>query len=249
MSFEEINAKRLEAEGFYWLLVLAFLSVGLAYLAFIPQSLQVRHTYELPAANCANRLTSDRWTWEFVREGLFALFWLAPFSGLFLLWSRSRTGFWVHVVVLAALLLWGLVNVGYDIDDIGTANLPPNNPRFNPSNLANDKRWCLVYGGQPGTELVCAITAPCPAAQSTMSFEDLQVDGPFSFRVAVNAFFIVFCFVDVVFTAWTYRNILLEWDALLNPTTQEEKEPLEAAVPPTIAEQAKSWKPKRRTLI
>lgn len=253
MSLEEINEKRVEAESFYWLLVLAFFCIAISYHAFIPQSLQVRHTYEFPVSNCANRLTSDRWTWEFIREGLFVLFWFAPITGLFLIWCRSKTGMWLHIVVLAALLLWGLVNVGYDIENIGTANLPPNDVRYNPSNLANDRQWCLVYGGQPGTELVCAIVAPCPAATSAVSFEDLHINGPFSFRVAVNAFFTAFCLVDLIFTAWLYRNILNAWDAILNPVEQEEekKPPEEKTTTDQVKQQIPSgpWKPKNRLHI
>lgn len=202
---------RIKAESFYWLLIIAFFAIWIPYRFFIPLSLHVRHTYQLPAAACSNRLTSDRWTWEFVREGLFTIFLLLPLSGMFMIWTRSRTGLWTHVVLVVALLIWGVVMVGYDVEDIRTANLPPNSNQYNPSNLATDNQWCLVYGGQPGTEIVCANTAPCPGATSAVSFEDLAVDGAFAFRVSFNAFLLCFCLADLIFAVYTWRKVLNDW--------------------------------------
>lgn len=234
---------RLKAEVYYWLLVIAFFGAWIPYRFFIPLTVQVRHTYEFPVAACSNRLTSDRWTWEFIREGLFPLFLLVPLSGLFMIWTRSKTGLWTHFTVIVCLFVWSVVMMGYDIEDLRTANLPPSAPLYNPSNLATDKRWCLVYGGQPGTELVCAITAPCPAATSAVSFEDLAIDGPFAFRVSFLALLICFCVGDLVFTFYNWWKVLNDWlETRSGGGTTEEKKPLVV--------ETKIWsKPKSRAAI
>lgn len=227
MGLSKESLARLQAESYYWLLVIAFLGVWIPFRMFIPMTLQVRHTYELPAAACVNRLTSDRWTWEFVREGLFVLYLLMPFSGVFMIWSRSRTGLWTHLVLLFTMFIWGFVMVGYDIESIGTANVSPLSPQYNPTNLATDKRWCLVYGGQPGTDIVCANSGPCTAAVGAVSFEDLHIDGPFTFRVAFNAIMLSFLAADFVFTLWTWRKLLSDW---MVPDRKSENSPVESKV-------------------
>lgn len=172
---------------------------------------------------------SDRWSWEFIREGLFVFFLLVPFSGFFMIDMKSKTGFWVHIFCLLTLGIWGVFMAGYDIQYVTTANLPPSVGDWSPANPANDKQWCLVYAGQPGTELICANPAPCPNVPP-VAYTDLRVDGPFSWRVSFNAFMLLYIVVDFIFTVWNWRNALNAWlETLEEPEEEEEKtEPIEA---------------------
>ena len=213
----------LNAKWFYWGLFIFFVAIWIPYRFALPLSIDFRHTYELPSQQCVNRLTSDRWTWEYVREGMFVLFILVPFTGFFMLDMKSKTGFWVHTICLLSLGVWSIVMVGYDIQAVTTANLPPGDGAWNPTNPANDKQWCLVYAGQPGTELVCANPAPCPNVPP-VAYTDLRVDGQFSWRVSFNAFMLLFIIVDFIFTVWTWRRTLNAWDATLQ---NEKAEPIE----------------------
>jgi hypothetical protein len=198
---------RTKAETFYWQLVIVFFAFWIPMAAVVQLQMDIRHSYEYPTIGCKNDLTSDRGTWEYIREALIPMFLLVPLSGLFMIWSRSGVGRNTHVVILFIGFVWGISMLGYDIRDIGTANLPPNNDRFNPNNLARDKRYCLYYAGQPGTELICHLTAPCAMgpAVDPLSF---KVDGPFAFRVGWLAYILVHIIVDYIFTIGTWKIVL-----------------------------------------
>lgn len=223
----EQNKNRIGAESYYWIFIFVFVGIWIPFRLFVPLSVQVRHTYELPSTACVNRLTSDRWSWQFMREALFVLYLLIPVTGAFMIWTRSSTGIWVHVIFLFALSIWAVIMLSYDVVDIRNANVPPSDPDWNPANLATDKRWCLVYAGQPGTDLVCANTGPCMGpGVSAVSFEDLRVDGPFSFRVAFNVILMVLMLGDFVFTLWTWWGILRAWDETVVPKDPEAAKPM-----------------------
>lgn len=239
MVLSKESRERLGAESYYWILLFVFMSVWIPFRLFLPLTLQVRHTYELPSTACTNRLTSDRWTWEFMREALFPLFLLLPLTGAFMIWTRSKTGLWVHIVVIFTLSLWSIIMLGYDIADVRNANLPPSHPSWNPALLSTDQRWCLVYAGQPGTDIVCANTGPCMGpGVSAIAPDDLRTDGPFAFRVAFNVLLLAFCLVDFIFTVWTWWVVLRDWDYTVCPRTEEDS-PSEPLMPSPPVEEAK----------
>lgn len=223
----EQTKNRIGAEIYYWAFIFIFMGIWISFRLFIPLSIPVRHTYELPSTNCVSRLTSDRWTWQFMREALFVLYLLIPMTGAFMIWTRSSTGLWVHVFFLFALGIWAIVMMSYDIVDITNANLPPSDEKFDPVNLARDKKWCLVYAGQPGTALICANTAPCMGPHvPAISAEELRVDGPFAFRVAFNVILMVTMVGDAVFTLLSWRGILRAWDDTVVPKDPEATQPM-----------------------
>jgi hypothetical protein len=172
----------------------------------------VRHTYQLPTAACVNGLTSDLWTWEMVRERLFVLFLFLPISGIIMIWSKNKIGFYYHVFSLFCLFVWAMVLIGYNIQDIGGANLPPDNEHWKPTNLAHDPRYCLFYAGYPGTEYYCFIQTPCTlgGAVDPLSF---RVNPMYKFRVGMNLFMVVFIISDWVFSINTWYVWLQTGDA------------------------------------
>jgi hypothetical protein len=190
--------KRLLAETNYWIFVAIFLAAWMPFRFETPIS-NVRHTYELPSTACSNRLTSDYWGWEYFREGLFVVFLLIPYSGLFMLWSKNTHGIIFHLVILAMLMCWGVINVAYDIDDMTRAQLGPTDEHFNEANLARSTQWCLIYGGQPGTELICANIGPCNAT-IPVTTADLHVNGPYRMRFCFLIFLMVMMAFDLGFT-------------------------------------------------
>ena len=222
MSNVVLVNERIKAEVFYWFFAVVFF-VAYIVFSFAAPTINVRHSYELPTTACLNQLTSDLWGWEFMQQRFFALFLLIPLSGLFMIWSKRGTGIWAHFFVIFLLLLWGIVILGYDIKHITTANLAPTDVKFNPSNLATDKRFCLVYAGSPGTELLCHITTPCNA--TAVDPNSLHVDGTFMWHTAMDALMVCFALTDFVFTLYTWRVAFNNWNESIEPTKTIPKTP------------------------
>jgi hypothetical protein len=204
----------------YVYFILFWLVAWIPFRFFTPLSFQIRHTYELPSNACTGQLTSDYWTWEFVREGLFVLYLLFPFSICFMLWTREKLAWVTHLFITIVLLAWGVSMLSYDIVSLVGANLPPNDPNFRAENLARDRRWCLYYAGQPGTELLCANTGTClgPAVDPN----SFQINGPFMFRFIMNCIFMA-CFV---FSFW----LAAQWYKDLNVASGKREEKGETTI-------------------
>lgn len=192
---------------FYVIFIIGWCSVWLPLRYYTPLATPVRHTYQLPAAACVNSLTSDLWSLETVREGLFVLYILLPLSICFMLWSREKWAWGVHVVLLMLLFGWGLANLGLDINDIRTANVAPTDPSFRAENLARDPRWCLFWAGQPGTDLVCANPGMC--AGPPVDPATFRMSIPFAMRFALNCFMIGWMVVDL-WTVFKWGNLIVD---------------------------------------
>lgn len=192
---------------FYAWFCAIFLVAWIPFRVFTPLFINVRHTYQLPAQECVNRLTSDLWTFESIREGLFALYILIPFTLCLMMWTKERTAWRLHLMVLVALFCWSCVNLGFDINDMAHANVSPDSNNFRPQNLARDSRWCLYYGGQPRTELLCANTQLCtgPAVDPLL----FGVDKWFAVRFAMNVMLLGFIIVDF-WSMWSWKNDILQ---------------------------------------
>jgi hypothetical protein len=149
------------------------------------------------------------------KELLLRLYLIVPVSGLFMIWTREkRNGWGLHLLCLIIMtVILGFV-LGYDIRDMIQANLAPTELAWNPSNFATDRQWCLVYGGQPGTELVCANTGPCtpdPPVTSPVTADDLSLDGVFVFRFVFLLFLFGFLIFDWLFSTVTWYRALSAW--------------------------------------
>ena len=224
-----LRARR-SAELFYWSYVVIFLAAWVVFRFWTPTAMLVRHTYQLPAnpGPPPGVLISDRWSWRFVREGLYVLFILGPISGLFMLWTRSRFGWGIHLGVLLLLSVWLVVQLVFDAIDLAYANAAPTDPNWDPDNLATDNRWCCVYGGQPGTQNVCANVAPC--TPGSLSANELRYDGTYVLRFAFTLLlFALITVVDTIFTAALWRRALNAWLATLGE--QDAASPLEMKLP------------------
>lgn len=192
---------------FYAFYIVTFLLIWCVFRYYTPLALRIRHTYELPAAACVNELTSDVWTFEAVREGLFVLYILVPFSICLMIWSREKVGWGAHLGVVLVGLAWSVVNLGFDINDLKHANVDPNDPNFRPANLARDPRWCLFHGGQPSTALVCAnVNVPC--AGPAVDPNDFGPDTRFVLRFVFNIL-LIGAGVVALWTAVVWRNKVL----------------------------------------
>lgn len=186
----------------YAVYIITFLCVWCFFRYYTPLALRVRHTYELPANACVNELTSDMGSFEAVREGLFVLFILLPFSICLMIWSREVVAWAAHVFTTVVLLAWSIVNLGFDINDLKHANVPPTDTNFRAANLARDPRWCLYHGGQPLTELICAnVNTPC--AGPAVDPDAFRPDTRFLLRFAFNILLIAAgLFALYVATVW-----------------------------------------------
>jgi hypothetical protein len=167
----------------YWIVVWLIIWMPMRYWSPVRVT---RNTYQLPSAACTNTLISDLDTFEAVREGLFVLFILVPFSVCYMLWSETRR---LHIVVSFLALIWAVVMFACDINDIAYANAPPNDPYFKITNFARDNRWCLYWGGQPGTALLCANNGPCMG--SPVDPQTFGINGPFLTRFVFNILLIL----------------------------------------------------------
>lgn len=200
---EETELKRAEF-SFRIYLVLYFALIVILFYCIL--AFAFRYTYELPVAS-PGVLISDRWSFNFTREWLMWLYLLMFLSGPFMRLSRSRAGAGVHLFVLLILFIWWGLNLAADIIQLVNANLAPNAENFDVTNLATDPRWCCVYGGQPGTALICAINVminACPA----ISAAQLRWDWIFVMRFIVNIVIGAFIIYDFFVTWIVYLPVL-----------------------------------------
>ena len=192
---------------FYAFFITIFLIIWCVFRYFTPLALRVRHTYELPAAACVNALTSDMWSFEAVREGLMVLYIFIPFSICLMIWSREKVAWGTHLFVVVVAMCWGIVNFGFDINDLQHANVSPDNVNFRPENLARDARWCLIHGGQNNTALICA-NSVVPCSGPAVDPNDFRPSGPFIMRFVFNILIIAFGIVAVWAAVIWRRDVL-----------------------------------------
>jgi hypothetical protein len=197
-----------KVSSFFVFYVITWVVLWIPFRYYTPLALRPLHTYQLPAANCTNTLVSDLNAFESVREGLMVIYILVPFSVCLMMWAKEIHTWRIHMLVLIFSFIWGLINFSYDISDLAYANVPPNDPNFRPQNLARDNRWCLYWGGQVGTELLCANSGPCSLG-SAIDPESFSTNGPFNTRFVFNMLIVIKVVVDV----WAS----LKWKKLLSP--------------------------------
>jgi len=205
--------------NFFVFYIMIWVIIWIPFRYYSVLALRIRHTYQLPSTNCTNSLVSDLNDFSSVREGLFVLYILVPFSACLMLWGKNPNTWTIHIFVLFFAFFWGLMNFSYDINDLSYANIPPNDPNFRPQNLARDNRWCLYWAGQVGTELLCSNVGPCVgpgvAAVDPNSFTP---NGTFYARFAFNIIIIVKIMVDF-WASWKWKKVVLK---------KEEDEPIKA---------------------
>lgn len=213
-----INAdeKELKDSELSYSIFLVLYYVLVAILFYCILTFCFRHTYQLPVAS-PGTLVSDWWTWSFVREWLMVVYLLVFISGPFMRLARNRLGAGLHIFLLFVLLVWWVVNLSFDIVQLTRANLAPTEVNFDVTNLARDPRWCCVYGGQPGTALVCAINvmvAACPA----IGVSQLTWNWVFVMRFIVHILIGVFLIYDMI-VMWTAYLPVLNKYLLKNKAT------------------------------
>lgn len=201
----------------YWILVWLCVWIPLRYYII---ELRPRDTYQLPSTACTNTLVSDLDSFEVVREGLVVLYILVPFAACFMIWTRESIGWRVHLVTALLGLVWALVMFSSDINDLAHANVPPNDPNFRPQNLARDKKWCLYWGGQVGTELICSNTGPC--AGSPVDPNSFTINRGYLIRFVFN----IFIMLLIAFDIWLlimWKQTVLKTATAATAAQQEEK--------------------------
>lgn len=193
-------------ELFYAGFVASFLVMWIVCRANSATFLQIRHSYEYPTGgNCTGELISDRWSFEASREALMSLHLIIPFSICFMMWSREKVAWGLHIVLTIVMFCWSVITLGFDLSDMGSANVDPSDVNFRPENLARDRRWCLYYGGQPNTQTLCANQAPCsgdPVDPGTFG-----INGPFLWRFIFNIIICAMLLVNI-FTVWSWRTMI-----------------------------------------
>ena len=170
-----------------------------------PISFRPRYTYELPSAACVEQLTSDFWTWEFVREGMFVFYLLVPFSCCLMLYSREWVAMWLHIVLIILVVSWGITMFVYDLYDISSANAAPGDANFRAINFARDPQWCLWYGGQPGTQLICTHVGDCTGP--AIDPNTFDVFFYYKWRFAFNILLILLFLLDLALCRAWYNVI------------------------------------------
>jgi hypothetical protein len=189
---------------FFILLIVVWLALINISLFYIPLTLPITHTYSLPSAACINQLTSDRWSFESIRIAIWLpLFSLVPWTIVIMLWTKERVGWLTHLAYLMCMITWGIITFAFDISDMATANVAPNDPTFKRTNFARDPRWCDLYGGFPGTSTICCNSAPCIGPG--LLIENLGVAWPFVLRFCINIFLTLLMGMDAWYSfMWTY---------------------------------------------
>jgi hypothetical protein len=192
------------SQGEYWAYTVMFLLVYVfLFYCAMTMGASVRHTYQLPASS-PGVLVSDFWSWPFIREFLICVYMAGLISGFFMLMSKTRKGFNIHVVILVMLIAWFGVALAFDIVALFYKNVGPHEEGFEVVNLARDLRWCCVYGGQPGTNLLCNINAtatPCPP----ISHQDLGTNPNFLGRFILQILIGCALVYDLLTTVFVYR--------------------------------------------
>jgi len=190
--------RRKAAEVWYWLLVLLFLLLFVPFRFYWPSADLYRDTYQLPVGSPGAH-TTDIWNWRFVIEGIYAFTPLIVLSGLFMIWTRNKTGQYTHTFFLFVFLIWFTYMLVNDIIYLNYANVAPEETGWIPDNPATDRRWCCVYGEHLGTEYVCANTVAC-------AVPDLHVEPKFIFRFVCNILLMAYIlFADMTFTFFVWR--------------------------------------------
>lgn len=194
----------MQIKSLFILIIVIWLVILSISVFYIPLTLPITHTYGLPSAACINQLTSDRWSFESVRIAIWLpLFSLVPWTIVLMLWTKERIGWMTHIVFLLLMIGWGLLTFIYDLSDMATANLPPNDPSFKRINYARDTRWCSLYAGSAGTSTICCNSAPCMAPG--LLVENLAINWPYILRFSVNVFLTLLMGMDAWYSfMWTY---------------------------------------------
>ena len=172
---------------------------------FTTTTFPFRNTYQLPSANCTETLTTDFWTFSWVREGLFILYYLFPLSICLMCFTREKVGFAQHAAVILVIGVWGFIMFVYDIQELVYANVGPSDPNYTPINLARDPQWCLYYGGQPGTEYVCTYVNTCSGP--AINPNNFTIFWPFMYRVIANIILVMLIIVDIGYMRIWYKLI------------------------------------------
>ena len=196
-----------QSERDYWIFTI-LLGLLFFFLYWTNLSFNFRHTYQLPTTS-PGILLSDRWSFNFIREWVMVCYWFfIPFSGFFMLMTRTKTGAYTHIIILLLLVLWGGVMVGFDATQIARNNFAPTHKHFDGTSLAYDNRWCCVYGGQPGAELYCSVNAG--SCQPT-SPSQLGIDPVFFMRFVIHLLIVAFMIYDLTVTWTTWLPKLKEF--------------------------------------
>lgn len=194
-------------DTYFVIFIIVWVAALLPTIYWESVTLDVTHSYVLPSAACSGRLTSNRWDFQTVREGLLICMYLMfPWSLAFMIWTRERIGWLFHVLIGLMVLTWLIINVVWDVSDISVANVPPDSTDFRFVNYARDPNYCILYGGQPGTSILCTNVAPC--AGPGVLVENLKINGPFLFRFFMNIFYMLLLIMILFYsvTQWEYGN-------------------------------------------
>lgn len=211
-----MNAKDLVQ--FFVIYVVVWIVLWIPFRYYTPLALRIRHTYQLPSANCTNTLVSDLGTFDAVREGLMEIYIVIPFTVCLMLWASDMKSWLFHITLCILACAWGAINFAYDVNNLIYANVPPNDANFKPENLARDNRWCLYWGGQVGTDLLCANTGPCVGANvSAVDPDTFMINASFLTRFAFNVLIILLIVIDI-WMSWA-------WKVFISPPSSTDDSP------------------------
>lgn len=193
----------MESEKLFAWFITIWVLILLPTVYFEVITLQVTHSYTLPSVACVGRLTSDRGEWSTVREALLiCAYIIVPFATGLMLLGKDRATWILYIFALFVVLAWSFLTFILDVNDMVVANVGPDSSSFRFTNYARDSRWCTLYGGQPGTELLCANIAPCSGGG--VLIENLWPNNPFIFRFSVNVFYFGFICLHLFYSfRWT----------------------------------------------
>ena len=183
----------------YWVFTLFFITIMSPFLFYWPQVAPYQNTVQLPPAT-PGALTTDVWSWDFAREGFYAFSYLIVFSGLFMIWGKTRKVVWAHCLILIIFGLWFITMGVFDIIAVVYANVDPSNVNFKLYNPARSLYYCCVYGPNPILARTCANQiATCAIPGGVLS-----VNPDFWIRIGVNVSLLLFVIVDLFFSTCSY---------------------------------------------
>lgn len=169
----------------YWLYIFIFVGCYITFM-YTALAMSFSHTYELPT-NSPGVLTSERWSFEFVRELLVGLYLLNLISVFAMLVYKTPNGRWINIASSFLLFVMFVVLFTYDIIALSNGQVAASVEGFVAANQARDDQWCCVYGGTPGTELICSVNTTNVSC-GPVSPDQLTGNGVFLTKIIVHGF-------------------------------------------------------------
>lgn len=189
--------------GSLWIYIIFFCALMIPYQGWAPTATTFEHSYTLSSP--PGQLYTERGSFYFIVYLLLPFIWLVPIT------AAAMTAFvqskWIrtlHLTITFLLWLFFIAVFVYGIYAWSVVNpdpLAPEDSGVSLTSVANDKRYCCVYG---------FVGAPCPLSTLNqtcspfVSADALTADGTFIFAFLMNLVLVVLLTFDFFYVTCVY---------------------------------------------